>query len=187
MGTMNSPPPSPNNAKPTVNSGLLIPGQPSHRLAKAISPAPGGINPYSIRPRESLPAKPLPAPMPRLERRLEPGLFGGFQLEDFLGEKREIDLHQRGDEEESGVAPVGAPEVAVGFHDTQVAPDFAEDVEVEFSAGIGGRHFGNAEAGQETDGSQRRQNHPGPAFLMHQRFRQPTTGEGPENDADEGE
>jgi hypothetical protein len=58
------------------------------------------------------------------------------------------------DEEEGGVAPVGAPEVAVGLHEAQVAEDFPEDIAVESARGVGGGHFEDAEADDDADACQ---------------------------------
>lgn len=83
MGTMNNPQPMPKSPRMMVNGVLVSVSKPRANAELAMSKAPMGIRPYSIFPRESLPAMTLPRPMPRLSAAWRPACSVGLRWKCF--------------------------------------------------------------------------------------------------------
>lgn len=67
----------------------------------------------------------------------------------FLSVEGKVELEQSCDKEEGGIAPIGAPEVFVTFHQFHLVPDHADDVDLEWLAAARGRDARDVKAGDQ--------------------------------------
>src|SRR5208282_6229541 len=80
------------------------------------------------------------------------------QVQDLRAIKEHIQLQQLAQEEEIRIAEKGEGEGAVAANQPELREQVAQKIRVEFPAGIGGGHAGNAEARDEADDRKRNQN-----------------------------
>ena len=107
------------------------------------------------------------------------------QVQDLRAIKKHIQLQQLAQEEEIRVAEKGEGEWPVTANQPELREQIAEKIRVEFPAGIGGRHAGNAEAREEADDGERNQNESRPGLASVKMFRHLRGGDGAQDDGQE--
>ena len=90
------------------------------------------------------------------------------QVQDFRAIKKHIQLQQLAQEEEIRVAEKGEGERPVAANQPELREQIAEKIRVEFPAGIGGGHAGDAEAREEADDRERNQNDSRPGLAVRE-------------------